>query len=273
MERRKNVTVDRKELKRQAREAMRLARPNPYWVALLLFVITTILGVLGMSLSGSLAAYRTMISAALEGELVYVPAVSRAGGLGRLLQIALEIMGMEMTMGFTIYTLRLWRRQEAGAGNLFDGFGMFFRALLIQIIPAFLASLWSLLYVLPVSVMVLRTFNELWLLFGLPLLIPMLMAMYAYRLAPFIMLDNPGLGCFKCVALSREMMRGHRWELFKLEMSFLGWALLCAVIPIAGLLLAIWVSAYMQVTLAGFYEAAAGRYASYYAPPVDQSEE
>ncbi len=267
------MTVDRKELKRQAKEAMRQARPNPYWVALLLTVITAVLTVLGMHLSGSLAAYKTMITAAVEGELVYVPATSQVGGLGRPLQLALEIMGMEMTMGFIIYTLRVWRRQKADAGDLFDGFGMFFRTLLIQILPALLVSLWSLLYVLPVSMLVVRTFNEMWLLFGLPLLIPMLMAMYAYRLAPFIMLDNPGLGCMKCVALSREMMRGHRWELFKLELSFLGWALLCAVIPIAGLLLAIWVSVYIQVTLAGFYEATAGQYASYYAPPVDQPNE
>ncbi len=248
---------------------MRAARPAPYWVALLLTVITAVLSVLGMSLSGSLQAYRTMLGAALEGELVYVEPVAAAGGLGWLLQVALEVMSLEMAMGFIIYALRVWRRQEAGCGNLFDGFGVFFRSIWIQVLPALFASLWSLLYVMPVTMLIVWTGEPMWLLYGLPLMIPMIMAVYSYRLAPYIMLDNPEMGCFQCVALSREMMRGHRWELFKLELSFLGWALLCALIPIAGLLLAIWVSVYMQVTTAGYYETAAKRFMSRNAPPVE----
>lgn len=263
------MVFDRKELKRQAKDAMRAARPAPYWVALLLTVITTVLNLLGMSLNGTLQAYRTMLSAALEGNMVYVEPVGAAGGLGWLLQVALEIMGMVMTMGYIIYSLRVWRRQKAGCGDLFDGFGTFFRSIWIQVLPTVFASLWSLLYVMPVTMLIVWTGNTLWLLYGLPLMIPMIMAVYSYRLAPYIMLDNPGMGCFQCVALSREMMRGHRWELFKVELSFLGWTLLCAVIPVLGLLLAVWVSVYMQVTTAGYYESAAKRFMAWNAPPVE----
>lgn len=262
------MTLDRKELKRQAKDAMRQTRPAPYWVVLLLIVITLVLSVLGMSLNGTLKAYRIMLAAAVRGEMVYVEPVGVAGGFGWLLQIALEVMSVELAVGFTLYTMRVWRRQKAGCGDLFDGFGTFFRSIWIQLLPSLFISLWSLLYVLPVTFLILETGSALWLLFGLPLMIPSIVASYAYRQATFIMLDNPGMSCFQCVALSREAMRGHKWELFKLDMSFLGWILLSAAIPVLGLLLLIWVAAYMQVTMAGYYEYVVKQFMARNAPPV-----
>lgn len=262
------MTLDRKELKRQTKDAMHQTRPAPYWVVLLLIVITLVLSVLGMSLNGSLKAYRTMLSAAMQGEVVYAEPVGVAGGFGWLLQIALQIMSVELGVGFTLYTMRVWRRQKAGCGDLFDGFGTFFRSIWITLLPSIFISLWSLVYVLPVSILVGMTAEPLWMLVGLPLLAPSIMASYAYRQATFIMLDNPGMGCLQCVAMSREAMRGHKWELFKLDMSFLGWILLSVAIPVLGLLLLIWVSAYMQVTMAGYYEYVVKQFMARNAPPV-----
>ena len=263
------MTLDRKELKRQAKDAMRAARPSPYWVTMLLLVITLLLNVLGMSLNGTLEAYRVMLASALEGQMVYVEPRSTGGMIGWLLQMALEVMGIEMTVGFILYSLRIWRREKAGFGDLFDGFGVFFRSIWIQLLPALLVSLWSLIYMVPVTTMIVQTGNAMWLLIGLPLLIPALMASYSYRLAVYIMLDDPAMGCFQCVAMSREIMRGHRWELFKLDLSFVGWSLLCALVPVAGLLLAVWLAAYMQVTFAGYYVTAARRFMACNAPPVE----
>lgn len=265
------MTLDRKELKRQAKEAMRGARPAPYWVVLLLVVITLVLSLLGASLSGTLQAYRVMITAAMRGEMVYVEPQSVAGGVGWVLQIALQVMSIELAVGFTLYTMRVWRRQKAGCGNLFDGFGTFFRSIWISLLPSLFISLWSMVYVLPVSVLVGMTENALWMLYCLPLLIPAIMASYAYRQSTYIMLDNPSLGCLQCVAMSKEIMRGHKWELFKLDMSFLGWVLLSAAIPVLGLLLLIWVVAYMQVTMAGYYEYAMKGFMAQNAPPVEPS--
>lgn len=261
--------MDRKQLKRQAKEAMRQARPSPYWVVLLLVVIILVLDILGMSLSGALNAYRAMYEAAMNGSFAYVEPAGKGGVLGWLLQVALEVMSLELTVGFTLYAMRVWRRQKAGCGDLFDGFGVFFRSIWISLIPSLFVSLWGLVYVLPVSFLIVSTGRTWWLAAGLPLLIPAVMASYAYRQATYIMLDNPGMNCFQCVALSREIMREHRWELFKLDLSFLGWSLLCTLVPLLGWLLAIWLAGYMQVTYAGYYEDTARRFMARNAPPVE----
>lgn len=250
---------------------MRQARPAPFWVTLALLAVMAVLTVLGMSLDGTLAALRTMSAAALRGAVVYAEPVPTGGFLGGLLSLALEIMTMVMSVGFVIYALRVWRREKAGVGDLFDGFGVFFRAIWISVLPALLLMMWSLIYVLPVSTLAVMT-GRLWpLAAGLPLLAPAIMASYAYRLAVYIMLDNPGASCWRCIRLSRQIMMGHKWQAFVLDLSFLGWALLCAVLPVAGLILLVWLEAYMQVTYAGFYcklaEDFAGRMAAQ-APPV-----
>jgi len=47
------------------------------------------------------------------------------------------------------------------------------------------------------------------------------------------------------------MMKGHKWELFVLELSFIGWALLCVLTLFIGYL---WLVPYMQMTITKFYE-------------------
>ena len=48
-------------------------------------------------------------------------------------------------------------------------------------------------------------------------------------------------------------MNGHKWELFVLDLSFIGWGLL-TVIPFVS----VYVTPYMEVTCAGYYDALAG---------------
>ena len=252
------MSIDRKKLKYAAKDAMHDTRPAPYWVSLLLMVITVLLQVLTMSLNGSLSAYRTMLAEFMvHGTATYVEPAAVGGVFGWLLTVALEIMGSVLSVGFVIYALRVWRRQGATAGNLFDGFGVFFRAIWIQLLYSLLIALWGMVYVLPASLLASMTGQAWWLAAALPLLAPMIMAVYSYRLS-----------CWQCMARSKELMRGHKWELFVLELSFVGWALLAALIPIGGLLLMVWVSVYMEVTMAGYYDRRMTEYAAQNAPPV-----
>lgn len=46
---------------------------------------------------------------------------------------------------------------------------------------------------------------------------------YSYALVPYILAENPTLKANDVITLSRKMMQGHKWELFKADMSFLGW--------------------------------------------------
>lgn len=49
---------------------------------------------------------------------------------------------------------------------------------------------------------------------------------YSYFLVPYIAAENPDMRARDAVTLSRRMMRGHKWECFVMELSFLGWHLL-----------------------------------------------
>lgn len=246
--------IDRKLLKQQAKDAMHEARPAPMLVTLVLVLLTGVLAVLTMSLNGTLAAYRDIYAAAMAGQTPSIPETSwTGGGIGWLLGVALEVMSIELSVGFVIYALRVSRREKAGVGSLFDSFGVFFRSIWITILPSIFVGLWSLVYVIPVSVLIVMTGHYWWLLVGLPLLLPMYIASYSYSLSTYIMLDNPSMNCFACIAMSRMAMKGYKWKRFVLDLSFIGWILLCCI-PLVGVVLMLWLRPYMDVTAAGFYE-------------------
>lgn len=46
---------------------------------------------------------------------------------------------------------------------------------------------------------------------------------YSYRLVPFILAENPNMKPKDILKLSSDMMKGYKWEMFKLDLSFIGW--------------------------------------------------
>jgi uncharacterized membrane protein len=63
-------------------------------------------------------------------------------------------------------------------------------------------------------------------LWSLLLIIPGIIKSYAYRMVPYILADNPNIGAEKAIELSNEMTRGHKFDMFVLDLSFIGWYLL-----------------------------------------------
>ncbi len=63
-------------------------------------------------------------------------------------------------------------------------------------------------------------------LWSLLLYIPAVFRFYAYRMTPFILADNPRIGARRALRLSIDMTKGHRLDLFVLDLSFAGWFLL-----------------------------------------------
>lgn len=63
-------------------------------------------------------------------------------------------------------------------------------------------------------------------LWTLLLIIPGIIKMYAYRMVPYILADNPNIGHKRAIDLSNQMTMGEKFEIFVLDLSFLGWYLL-----------------------------------------------
>lgn len=76
-----------------------------------------------------------------------------------------------------------------------------------------------------------------------------------YVLVAYIMSDKSELTAKEIVEKSQELMKDHRWKLFCLVLSFMGWAILSALTLGIGLFFLI---PYMQVSFAEFYKERTG---------------
>ena len=251
------MQLDRRRLKAEARQAMRAHRPSVYLVTLAFLIIGYILTLLSsrlmrpgldtqklenealayfqseyspdMSQAEQEALLETMTARMTEGLLRQLE--ERPGLAGYLLITALGIMNLMIGIGYASFCLNAARGAAAGFGALFDGFTNFFRLLWLGVVTGVFLFLWSLL-----------------------LVVPGIIAAYRYSMAFFIQLDHPDKGALQCLRESREMTRGHKWQLFVLDLSFLGWMLL-GMIPFVS----VFTDPYMTITRAQYYRVLSGQ--------------
>jgi uncharacterized membrane protein len=95
------------------------------------------------------------------------------------------------------------------------------------------------------------------LLGALCFIIPGIILYYSYSLSYFILADDPDITPYEALKKSAAMMKGHRWDPFKLQFSFIGWHILCALSMGIGYL---WLSPYIACARAHFYETVKAEY-------------
>ena len=88
-------------------------------------------------------------------------------------------------------------------------------------------------------------------LWYLLLIIPGIIKCFSYALTPYILVDEPELSALQAIKKSRKMMKGHKFDLFWLFLSFIGWIILCILTFGLG---ALWLGPYMYTSYAAFYE-------------------
>ena len=100
--------------------------------------------------------------------------------------------------------------------------------------------------------------NILITLWSLLLIIPGIIKSLSYAMTPYILEENPELTASEAIHRSRLMMHGHKFDLFWLYLSFLGWAILCLFTLGIGYF---WLMPYIQTSEAAFYEEVKADYA------------
>ncbi len=138
------------------------------------------------------------------------------------------ILSAPLTFGLASCFIKLVRKEPFRLENLFDGFHHFVSALVLILLQSIFILLWSLL-----------------------LIIPGIIAQYRYRMAFYILNDNPEMGALEALRESKQMMVGYKWKLFCLDFSFIGWALLSCLTLGIGLL---WLVPYINASIANFYQ-------------------
>ena len=133
-----------------------------------------------------------------------------------------------LTFGLCSAFLAVVRVKTMKIENLFDctkNFGTVFVASILQGIYPFL---WTLLFY-----------------------IPGIVKSYSYAMTNYILIDNPNMTANEAITESRKMMNGHKFDLFILDLSFIGWYILSSFT--FGILL-LYVQPYHLAARAEFYE-------------------
>ena len=66
-------------------------------------------------------------------------------------------------------------------------------------------------------------------LWSLLFLVPGIIKSYAYRAASYISYCHPEMEWNECLNESKKVTKGHKWELFVFDLSFIGWDILCTL--------------------------------------------
>ena len=147
-----------------------------------------------------------------------------------LIGLVLFILALPLTWGYQTLFLGAVRGGETTAKDMFEGYNkeLFSRVLTTTLLYYVYVFLWSLL-----------------------LLIPGCIKSYSYAMTPYILKDNPEMKNNAAIEESMRMMDGHKLELFLLDLSFIGWAILSILTCCIGFL---WLVPYMNMARVNFYE-------------------
>ena len=179
------------------------------------------------------------------------------GGVLVLYFLVLLVIGGAATLGYARYNLNLVDHQEARVDDLFSQFHRLGQGFCMQFFRLLFSFLWALLFI-----------------------IPGIIAEYSYAMTPYILLEHPEMTAREAIAASKELMRGNKFRLFCLSLSFIGWWLLCSaplfltlnisissvlihstsgitILSIVGFAISsfcmLFVSAYVEAAIAAFY--------------------
>lgn len=151
-----------------------------------------------------------------------------------LISILFSAIGASVQLGYNIMLLKYYEPEEKpGLGDLFCRFQIFWKAFGLRIMMSILTTLWSFL-----------------------LIIPGIIASYSYAMAPYLMAENPNMGVMEAISRSKELMRGNKWRLFCLHLSFIGWVFLCIFTCGLGFL---FLSPYQMLADVAFYREITGK--------------
>ena len=223
-----------------AREVLR----GKWMIAVIVGLIASLLGGLGtdgpevklnIDMSGSNVSFEyadqtilstnsglnTELGAFLAGSAVYIALAAI------VMAVLYFVLGSIVEVGYAKFNLELLDGKEARIEDLFAYFHNWQTTATARLLQSLYVFLWSLLF-----------------------LIPGIIASYSYAMTGYILAEHPELTASEAIERSKEMMSGNRFRLFCLQLSFIGWSILCVFTFGIGNL---WLTPYKQAATAAFY--------------------
>ena len=166
-----------------------------------------------------MAAVAALIYSIIAGGLSAIPFI---GGLCSL------FVGLPVAYGIAIVMFGVYKGKDIDFGVLFEGFQDYSRIFVTKLLQGIYTALWSLL-----------------------LVVPGIIKYYSYAMTDYILKEEPEMKNNAAIEKSMDMMENNKMKLFLLDLSFIGWAILCIFTFGIGFL---FLQPYVQVSHAAFYE-------------------
>lgn len=171
--------------------------------------------------------------------------------------IVSAVISVPLSYGLIISMLKLNDDNEVSCLDFFNnGFSNFGKAwsVTLQTIVRLIFPIILLIITMCILVYGDVTKNDLFCAIGAILyivaLIYLIIKQFSYRLAIFVLVDNPEMTGKDAVLKSAELMNGKIWSLFCLNLSFIGWAILSVFTLGIGML---WLAPYIRIAEINFY--------------------
>ena len=222
------MVLDRASLKQESKALLKTARVNPYLFTLLVLAVTLVIS--------GISNYMNM-----DDEFAYLYSVQYGIDLSFLalhgayptilvlfVSVVTTLTGLILDAGQVLYHLGVRRGEEMPYATLFDGFGFIGKLILLNIVITLYVFLWSMLFVFPGII-----------------------AYYRYSFALYNLYENPDMGVMEAISMSKAQTAGYKGDLFLLDLTFIGWNLLCSLT--LGIL-SIWIAPYIIQTNIGYFQ-------------------
>ena len=197
-----------KELRVKAWESLK----GKYWMAFAVIIVTGLIGSIGnsfVSFGQDLSEVLGLVDPAeidstmAIGALVLNGVVIISAIIGALLSI---FVTNAITVGVSNYFIKN-TDSKPSFKDAFSGFKIKYgRNIGTLLLVGIKTVLWSFLFI-----------------------IPGIIKTYEYSIIPYILADDPEISSKDAFKKAKQMMKGNKWRLFKLEISFIGWFVLCVL--------------------------------------------
>ena len=192
----------------------------------------------GTAIGAGMLMFLVIFAAILVEAIIILAVLVALAGEGASSEVTYEssiasaLLSGAVSAGWAWFYINMIRGNQVRVSDAFYGFKKFWRNFWANFLIGLFTFLWMLLFI-----------------------IPGIIKSYSYAMTFYIFADNPDMKANDAITKSREMMDGHKMELFLLHLSFIGWMILGAFT--FGVLY-IWLIPYMDATIAAFYDSIKG---------------
>ena len=200
--------LNSKELRVKAWDSLK----GKYWTAFFVCLLLGVLISIGTSIITcsqnmldivNMVDHSEMDSTMELGALVIIGLASVIGIIGFLISL---FVGSAAEVGLANYFIKN-TDSKPSFGDAFSGFKVKYgRNIGTLLLVGIKIVLWSILFI-----------------------IPGIIKTYEYAIIPYILADDSEISSKGAFKKAKQMMKGNKWRLFKLELSFFGWFVLCVL--------------------------------------------